>query len=76
MPAKTKHSKPKRLVRRLHELEQQLLDRQAELDAAQRVIAIKDAEIESLAGVVARDRERVLAETAEHSRRIAGDDRR
>lgn len=73
MKTKRKHD---RLERRVRELERQLLDKQAELDAAQRVIAIKDAEIESLAGVVARDRERVLAETAEHSRRIAGDDRR
>lgn len=73
MKSKRKHD---RLERRVRELERQLLDKQAELDAAQRVIAIKDAEIESLAGVVARDRERVLAETAEHSRRIAGDDRR
>ena len=73
MKTKRKHD---RLERRARELERQLLDKQAELDAAQRVIAIKDAEIESLAGVVARDRERVLAETAEHSRRIAGDDRR
>ena len=49
----------------------QILDLQTELEALQRVLAIRDAELESLAGVIARDRERVKAETAAYVRQRA-----
>jgi hypothetical protein len=42
-----------------------------ELEAKDRIIRIRDVEIENLAGVIARDRARVQAETAELARRAA-----
>jgi hypothetical protein len=48
-----------------------ILDLEAELDALRRVLTIKDAELESLANVIARDRERVKAETATYARQRA-----
>ena len=50
--------------RRIAELEAKLADQSAELDSCYRTIRVRDAEIDSLASVVARDRERVRAETA------------
>jgi hypothetical protein len=44
---------------------------EAELQARDRIIAVKDAEIQSLAAVVARDRERVKAEAAAYARQRA-----
>lgn len=55
--------------------ERQLRDRiaelEAELEAEQRRSRVKDAEIESLAAVIARDRERVKAEAATYARQTA-----
>ncbi len=53
------------------DLGRQVLDLQAELEAAGRKLAIANAEIESLAIVIARDRDRVKAERAEANLRIA-----
>jgi hypothetical protein len=60
-------------LRRLAEksLRRELADVQAELEAERRKLAIAETEIESLAAVVARDRERVYAETAEAAKRVA-----
>lgn len=52
-------------------LRQELLDAKAELEAKDRTIRVQQAELDAMAGVVARDRERVHAETAEHARRVA-----
>ncbi len=41
---------------------------EADCEALKRVLTIKDAELDSLAAVIARDRERVKAETACHIR--------
>jgi hypothetical protein len=51
-------------LRRLHDLESQL-------EAKDRIIKILQAEVESLSAVAARDRMRILAETAEFARRKA-----
>lgn len=48
-----------------------ILDMQSRLDEKDRFIAVLKAENESLAGVIARDRARVQAETARHARRQA-----
>lgn len=61
-----------RLNRRIKELERTLLDKEAELEAAIRVNEIKETQIEAFAEVIVRDRERVRAETAEASRKLAG----
>ena len=53
-----------KLTRRVHNLEM-------EIEARDRTIRVLQAEIDSLAGVVARDRLRVQAETAEYARRKA-----
>lgn len=52
-------------------LRRELADVRAELEAEQCRLKIAEAEIASLAAVIARDRERVHAETAEASKRIA-----
>lgn len=57
--------------RRVQKLLKQIADLTAELEAQKRVLAIKDAELDSLAGVIARDRERVKAETAMYARQRA-----
>ncbi len=49
----------------------QILDLQAECEALRRTLTIRDAELESLAGVIARDRERTKAETAAYVRQRA-----
>ncbi len=54
----------RQLRKRVDELEQQN-------EAKDRIIATQQVELDSLAAVVARDRERVKAETAEHARRRA-----
>ncbi len=48
-----------------------ILDLESQLEALKRVLTIKDAELESLATVIARDRERVKAETAAYIRQRA-----
>jgi hypothetical protein len=57
--------------RKVKHLQKQVADLTAELEAQKRVLAIKDAELDSLAGVSARDRERVKAETATYARQRA-----
>lgn len=52
-------------------LRRQLADLTAELEAERRKLEIAETEIESLAAVIARDRERVYAETAEAAKRVA-----
>lgn len=52
-------------------LQGQVAQLKAELAAKERIIAVKDAELESMAAVIARDRERVKAETAAYSRQRA-----
>lgn len=47
------------------------LDLLAELAAERRKLAVAEAEIDSLAAVIARDRERVKAEAAEYALRVA-----
>ena len=57
--------------RRSTELERQLRAVENERDRLERRLRVAETEIESLAEVVARDRQRVAAETAEHARRQA-----
>jgi uncharacterized membrane-anchored protein YhcB (DUF1043 family) len=52
-------------------LRRELADVQAELDAERRKLKVAETEIDSLAAVIARDRERVYAETAEAAKRVA-----
>jgi hypothetical protein len=52
-------------------LEKQLLDLQANCDAKDRVIRVLEAQADALAEVIARDRERVLSETAAYARKRA-----
>lgn len=59
------------LRRQLANKEAELADKQAELRAAFRTIAVKKHELKLLAGIIARDRERVQAETAISSAQIA-----
>jgi predicted nucleic acid-binding Zn-ribbon protein len=59
------------LQRRIEALERELADVRTELAAEQRRHRVLEAEIESLAGVVVRDRERVRAESAIAAGQIA-----
>ena len=61
----------KALQREVKRLQCALEDSGAEMEALKRVIRIRDAEIDSLAAVIARDRERVKAETANAARQSA-----
>ena len=56
---------------KVQRLERKLLDLQAKLEAKDRQIAVLQAEIESMAGVIARDRQRTLAECASYARQRA-----
>ena len=58
----------KRPNRKLLRLEKQVLDLEALCEAKDRQLAVANAEIESLANVIARDRERVKAESAAYAR--------
>lgn len=62
------HQKPDSRVKRL---EKQVLDLAAKLDAKDRIIQTMQAEIDSMAGVIARDRQRVAAECAAYARQRA-----
>jgi hypothetical protein len=46
-------------------------DFQAELDARDRIIRVQQAELDAMAGVLARDRERIKAEGAAYARQRA-----
>lgn len=48
--------------------DQKVQSLQAELSKAKRIIAVLEAERDAMAGVIARDRMRVAAETAIHAR--------
>jgi hypothetical protein len=61
----------RRLERSLAITSRELADVRAQLEAEERKRSVAEAEIEALAEVVARDRERVRAETAEAARRVA-----
>jgi multidrug resistance efflux pump len=52
-------------------LQYRLAELEAELASRERTIRIQQAEIESLAAVVARDRERIKAEAASYARQRA-----
>ena len=52
-------------------LERQVLDLEADLDAKDRTIAVMQAELDSLAAVIARDRERIRAEGSAYARQRA-----
>lgn len=48
-----------------------ILDMQSRLDEKDRLIVVLRAEIDGLAGVIARDRQRIQAETARYAREQA-----
>lgn len=52
-------------------LQDQIRDLQSELEAERRRLAVANAEIESMAAVIARDRERIKAEGAAYARQRA-----
>lgn len=51
--------------------DQRVLDLESALDAERRKLSVAGAEIESLAAVIARDRQRIQAETAAYARQQA-----
>ena len=53
------------------QLAKQLAETREALEAEQRKTRVQQVEIDSLAAVIARDRQRIKAETAIHSRTIA-----
>lgn len=56
---------------RAAKLERRILDLEAIVEAKDRQLSVAQAEIESLAGVIARDRERIKAEGAAYARQRA-----
>lgn len=52
-------------------LRQKIADLEAENEGLRRSLRVRDVEIESLAAVIARDRERVRADSAEYARKTA-----
>jgi len=52
-------------------LTRQLLQLESELDVERRTIKVLQAELDSMAAVLARDRERIRAESAAYSRQRA-----
>lgn len=61
-------------TRRQRKTEGKVADLEAKVAALERTLRVKDAEIDALAAVIARDRERVAAETAVYARRAAVED--
>ena len=55
----------------LRRFEKQILKLEADLDAAERTISVLESERESLALVIARDRQRIEAELASYARQKA-----
>jgi len=51
--------------------QRRILDLEATIEAKDRQLSVAQAEIESLAGVIARDRERIKAEGAAYARQRA-----
>ncbi|NOY41582.1 MAG: hypothetical protein GXP26_07095 [Planctomycetes bacterium] len=64
-------SKTTAAERREKQLRNQVAELESKLAAKDRAIAVNEAEIESLAAVIARDRQRVQAETATYVRQRA-----
>lgn len=68
----------RRWLRRLFTADDRLRHRiavlESELDATKRLLAVTEAERDQLAAVVARDRLRIVAETAAYARRRAEDE--
>ena len=56
---------------RAAKLERRILDLEANIEAKDRQLSVAQAEIESLAGVIARDRERIKAKGAAYARQRA-----
>ena len=52
-------------------LEKQIADLQAEIDGKDRIIRVLETELETMAAVMARDRERIRAEGAAYARQRA-----
>ncbi len=57
--------------RRNHKLEKRIADLEVELEATKRELTVAEAEIESMAAVIARDRARIKAEGAAYARQQA-----
>lgn len=57
--------------RELNKLRAEVVELQTQLNEERSKVRIRDLEIDLLADVIARDRERVAAETAEFARRAA-----
>ena len=58
-------------TRRIQQLERRVAELEADVEARDRQIRILEVERDALAAVVARDRERIKAETAALARRTA-----
>ena len=56
---------------KIRKLEKRILDLESELESKSRIVSILESERDSLAAVVARDRQRVQAECAVYSRQRA-----
>jgi len=67
----THNRKTVRLERRVAQLTGQLADEKAEHEATRRELKVAEAEIASMAAVIARDRERIKAESAAYARQRA-----
>ena len=63
----------RRLLKRMADaaLQKSVADLEQQLDATQRRLSVADAEIESMAAVIARDRARIKSEGAAYTRRQA-----
>lgn len=62
------------LRRELNQLRKQLAEQVADSEALRRELRVRDAEIETLAAVVARDRERIKSEAATYARQIVANE--
>lgn len=56
---------------KIKRLQKQVDDLQAEIDGRDRIIRVLETELETMAGVMARDRERIKAEGAAYARQRA-----
>ncbi len=54
-----------------HKLQRKILDLEAVIESKDRLLTVAKAEIESMASVIARDRERIKAEGAAYARKRA-----
>lgn len=58
-------------TRKVKQLENRIQELQAENEGLQRAVRVLEVERDALAAVIARDRERVKAETAAYARSVA-----